>query len=148
VPEGEFRADPLGDLAALKGELSVWRLDEGRTELQVAAATAALLNPGSLDYLLIDEQALQSSGFILQHCAGQSADPGMNKKCHHDIVHLTERSLLNLAALFRAKGQMKTCAQPTIMQVLADGISQGTVDRRQIKERWIKYMVEADLLDN
>lgn len=146
VPEGEFKADPLGDLPTTKGALSMWRLDEGRSEYHIAAAVAALQRPGNLDYFLIDEDALYSRGFMLEQCPGNSADPNLSKKCHLDIVRLTEKRLLELAALFREEGETRICTQPLIIQTLADGLEQGRIDRAQIKEWWITEMRTAGLL--
>lgn len=147
VPEDEFFADPLGDLGTSNGVLSVWRVDHASDEVRVAAAVAAIRDKVlSVDYWLIDEATLVDNNFLLKQCDGQSADPALNKKGHYDIINLTERSLLRLAALFRDKGMSKTCAPTTIIQRLAPGIEDGTISRAQVRLPWLRLMADEGLL--
>lgn len=146
VPAGEFCADPLGDLRTAQGALSVWCVESDDDAYQVAAAIAAILNFGNVDYLLIDETTLAEQGFKLKSCPGQSAAPSLNMTRHRDITCLTERSLLKLACLFREKGESRTCASTTIMQTLSAGIASKSIDLSQVKPPWLKRMTEEGLL--
>ena len=148
VPAGEFCADPLGDLGTAGGTLSVWRVDAdaGCDEARIAAAIGALRNFGNVDYWLIDEQALLDGGFAVEACEAPSADPDLSKKSHRDIIKLTERSLLNLASLFREKGKPGTCTSAEIMQRLSAGIGMGTIARERVKDSWKKRMEQVGLL--
>lgn len=145
----DFVADPLGDLATSEGTLSVWCLDQDCAEPRIAAAISAKRSKFvGLDYFVLDEVKLRAAGFELQKTRGDSADRDLNKRCHHDIVKLSERSLPVLAALFRSSAVPRTYTCPSIMEFLADGIRLKRLQRTSVQKSWIENMVQEGLLPN
>lgn len=99
LPSDDVEADLLADLKTQENELSIWHIEDDRSNLErvLAALAAGCKALDRLDYLLFDSQALDSLGIEYRKSAGDSCDPELNEKFHFDAVRLSGRILVGLA---------------------------------------------------
>ena len=97
----EVVADLILDFRIFKGELSVWRIEDDRSNLDrvIAALAATRDNPAHYAYTLIDKELLRDKGFNLEPTAGTTLDDKVNT-WHFDIVELSTQKAADLANTF------------------------------------------------
>ena len=136
LPAGELQADALGDLNTKVNELSVWYIDEDRTNFErVISALAAKRDvAANFDYALIDSEEISDLNLKMVQTPGDSLDEEANKSWHRDIRELTASLLFELARAIRAKGEIDRIDWKDVGAWLGDSISDGKIDENQLKE--------------
>lgn len=97
LAKADVPADPFGDLRTTSNKLSVWWLDEDRSNLRrIATAVAATCHkPDKFDCLLFDSGILGSVDIRVEQTGGATQDHQVNR-CHRDLVELSGRKLFML----------------------------------------------------
>lgn len=92
-------ADVLSDLKTEDNGLSLWVIDEARTNLDavIAAVAANRQNFDRFDFALFDQARVTAAGFQLHQTQGVSKDPNANVARHVDIEQLTGYRVARLA---------------------------------------------------
>jgi hypothetical protein len=99
LSEGDVPADPVGELQTKENKLSVWEVEQDRSNLQRIVAALATC-PDKVDaagYILFNSVDLGSSEIQISMTPGGSPDRGVNH-CHRDLL-LSGRKLVALTAL-------------------------------------------------
>lgn len=93
LEEGDAPADPLGDLATQDNELSVWIIDDEKSNLnQVVAAMAATRGHlSNLDFALFDLRFLSELNIKIAITTGGTPDKEVNT-WHRDLVKLSAQN--------------------------------------------------------
>jgi hypothetical protein len=102
---GDVPADPFVDLQTKENLLSVWEVEQDRSNL-VRVVRAIAVGGQRIDhtgYILFDSDHLASAEIQFQTSHGQSEDMGINA-CHRDLV-LSGKKLLALAKLLLQHGE-------------------------------------------
>lgn len=99
LQKGEIPADPLADLRTTKNSLSVYLVDDDKSNLDrvICALAATREKIQHFDYLLFDWEILPSTGITVEPTEGETIDRAVNE-LHRDLVELSGRKLLALAA--------------------------------------------------
>ena len=133
--QGDVQADALSDLRTKGNILSVWRIDDAKSNLEdVIAALAAMRDElDKLDYALIDVETVEKIGINLKSTPGDSLDPEVNK-WHIDMVTLSGTNLLSLAhAIHEPRVEKARVLAKEIKSLLLARISAGTLDPSGMK---------------
>jgi hypothetical protein len=117
-------ADPLGDLATKDNALSVWFVDDGKSNLKrIAAALAARCDHVSnVDYALFDQAMLDRLDIQMEKSYGGTPDDYANRNWHYDLVKLSGRKLLELAGAVLANSERKRLPGKEVERLVADGV--------------------------
>ena len=101
-------ADPLGDFNTSSNALSIWLIDNEKSNLnKVASALAA--GRGTLsnfDYVILDFKYFNKLKFKHESSRGGTLDNRINE-CHIDIQALSGRKLVRLAQAFLRFGEVE-----------------------------------------
>ena len=131
---GEFQGDVLVDLRTQSNCLSVWFIDDERSNLsRVATALAAKRDKvGNFDYALIDEEVLTELQIRKEKNNGDSPDSEINSSVHYDCVELSAQKIVKLAK------RMFSCErdrilEKTIREQVLLGIKQGHINESKLK---------------
>lgn len=132
--ERGLQADALGDLLTQRNKLSVYLVDEQRSNL-ARVATALAANAKSLahlDYVMFDENELAALDIKRESSVGDTSDDEVNA-VHVNLVELSVSKLVNLALVFQKKGASNRFQRNAVKQMILKGIKDGNLDRDKIK---------------
>jgi hypothetical protein len=143
--EGDLQADALGDLRTKNNTLSVWCIDDNKTNLrQIVAALAA--NPCSsmfppekqktsleeFDYALFDLNLLSELSIKFDSSRGNTVDEVANVAWHIDLKELTASKLLALATGIRGKGTVERINEWDVEARVAESVRLGHIKLQQL----------------
>lgn len=138
LAEGDVHADPLADLPTSENRLSVWHVEDDRSNLErvVAALAASCGAVSNLDYALLDQQVLSTTLKVkIEGNRGASPDDKANESWHRDLVELSASKLVELAKAFLANGERDRVPEKKVRRLLADAVASGNVDSRRVDAR-------------
>lgn len=132
----DLQADALNDLVTRANELSVYHVTENESNLtQVIAALAVnTTEPSNIDFALFDEKVISELGIKIKKSPGELADDQVNN-WHSDLRELSASKLLELAKIIK-KGKIDRKPPLQVLNIVADSLSKGQIDRLRIK--WTK----------
>jgi hypothetical protein len=128
-------ADPLADLQTSENLLSVWEVQEDRSNL-IRIVRAVAIGGQRIDhtgYILFDSVHLDAAGIGLQKNEGRSDDKGANG-WHRDLV-LSGKKILALTRLLLQHGETGTITKPVLVEALEEGIRVGELPESCRKKR-------------
>jgi len=133
----DIPADPLGDLATNDNELSVWQIDDDKSNLpRVAAALAANSDDiSNLDYALFDQQLLNEINITLRPSKGNSPDDLANQNWHIDLFELSARKLVDLAKAVLNNAEIKRIPEKEILHLLVQAVAAGQIERTKLRAK-------------
>lgn len=122
--EDDISADPLGDLATNENTLSVWHVEEDKSNLDqvVTALAASSDNISNLDYALFDRELLSEFSIKINPSQGGSPDEKTNTFWHFDLIELSALKLVELAKAMLVKAERKQVSEKMILQLIAQAI--------------------------
>lgn len=93
----QIQADPLGDLRVNEGALSVWHIEDDKSNLDlvIVALAAARQNFDKFEYGLFDQNIASGFNIKVQITPGNSLIDTANA-WHRDFIELTAEQALNL----------------------------------------------------
>jgi hypothetical protein len=114
--------------------LSVYRITDNKSNLnRVAAALVANCDCiSNFDYLLFNEDLLQTIGIETEHTKGNTADDSVNS-WHIDLVKIPFVNLVNLVDTASKCGQIGRVSEKEIEKFLAEGFMNGYINRETVK---------------
>jgi len=134
LPEGELQADTLTDLSTKSNELSVWHIEDDRSNLEqvVTALAAGRDNIASLDYALFDQQTLLAINIKIKETKGGSPDEKVNS-WHRDLVELSATKLMALAKVIQTEAVKGRILPKDIIRLIKQAIASGQIERAKLK---------------
>lgn len=136
LKDGELVADILcEEMATVNGTLSVYLLDEGKSQLdRIVAALACTRNYlQNLDYVIFRQDDLNQV-FSLEDSLGETPDSLVNN-LHRDIVHLTPALVNDLTYRIRDRREsICRCTRSKVKKKILQEINNGHIDVGQLKE--------------
>jgi hypothetical protein len=134
LTEGELQADALGDLLTSSNQLSVWHIEDNRSNLErtIAALAANVTDISNFDYALFDQQLVYEIGIKVESTKGASPDEEVNS-WHCDLIEVSASKLIELAKAIQTKAEIRRIQVQDIIQLVAEGISSGRIDRTKMK---------------
>jgi len=136
LPAGEVTADAVLDLRVEQNELSVWFVEQDRSNLErvLGALAANREHVEKLDYAVFDEASLAQVGVEARPSQGQLPDEHANENWHRDLVELSGRRLVAVAEVI-ASGSPQRCSHSNVRRILTDAAVQGHLRRDLVRER-------------
>ena len=122
-------ADVFVDLKAEQCKMSVYRIDDGQANLDVVVAGLAANadQPDHLDYLLVDEAALDQLGIKKATTPGETPS-ALTNASHVDLEELSALSLLEVArTMFRTGGPLRK-SKKEVTKLVRTAVDEGAVD--------------------
>lgn len=122
-------ADALTDLKTKGNTLSIWMIDDERSNLdQVVAALAAGRHKlGHFDYALLDYALLEGAGLAMKRYPGTTRDREANDY-HVDIVQLTARDIGQLAEWIAQSPDRTRVPEWEVGSLLDEAVAHGRID--------------------
>lgn len=135
LADNEIQADALGDLKTETNALSVWEVDDDRSNLgRVLTAVAANRDHLSdLSYVLLTKDDLRAIGAKIASSEGGTVDREVNK-WHRDIVELTTQKLHQIAVVVNDKPEKPRRLPGDVAGLLRQGIAEGRFSAAQLEE--------------
>jgi len=129
LSEGEIQADAFGDLLTLNNELSVWHIDDNRSNLErVIAALAAKRDVlANFDFVLFNQNILEANRLKFLRTREISLDREANDLWHLDLYELSASKLMNLAVNIANSGELTRISEREIKKIIMEAITLGTI---------------------
>lgn len=120
---GDVPADPLGDLNTTQNKLSVFQVDENRSNVERIARALAIGGQrlDNVGYVLFDASLLEKASIELDPTDGATVDSVVNK-CHADLINLTGNKLVTLTRLILLEGESDTILRKRIIELVEEGL--------------------------
>ncbi len=144
----DIPADPLGDLATNNNELSVWQVEDDKSNLHgvVVALAANSDDISNLDYALFDQQLLNEINIAIKPSKGVSPDEIANLNWHSDLVELSARKLVDLAKAVLVNAEIKRIPEKEILHLLVQAVLSGQIERAKLRSK-IGAKIDKHLAD-
>ena len=129
LPNNDFPADPVTDLRTTDNSLSVWEIDEDRSNLQrvVTALAGNRDRIEKIDYVIFAKRTIADVSIKTKKSKGGTSDEGVNG-WHLDLVEISAKKLLSLAKAIYDEGERYRILGKKIEKLLGDGIKSGQID--------------------
>lgn len=136
LAEDDIPADPLGDLSTTFNALSVWYIEEDRSNLDrvVAASAAGRERLDVLDYALFDQELLSQINIKIKESPGATPDVEANE-WHRDLVELSAAKLVNLAKVMLRNAERRRRLPKELDQLIAKAVASGRIDKERLSQR-------------
>jgi len=133
----DLQADAIFDLKTDDNALSVWHVEDDKSNLQVviAALSTTSDNLSNLDYVLVEQSVFAKAGLKVIHTRGKTVYDEANK-WHRDLVELSAKSLINTALLIASqRSEMKRLLPKQVLSLLQEKIMAGEIKTAELKEK-------------
>jgi len=114
--------------------LSLWEIDDARSNLGdviVALATNAD-HLSNLDYALIPRDKLEEIA-RLEATEGQTAHIQANQKWHRDLIDLSGRRLIDIAALIFSVAERRRVPEKEVTQMVRQALEKKALDPARVR---------------
>jgi len=135
LQKDEIPADPLSDLRTNRNKLSVYLLDDDKSQVErCAAAYAANRNKiEELDYLLFDESLIDEMQIKRHQFDGNLVDIEINK-LHWNLCELSSQKLVELAMRLIDDCQTDSYDRFQITQLINNSIHNGWIKKDSLNK--------------
>ncbi|MCY3947414.1 MAG: hypothetical protein OXF44_14145 [Anaerolineaceae bacterium] len=127
--------EALKDLKPRNGRLSVFVVDDDKSNLERTVAALATTNtrsPDDAEFFLLDVKEIDSLGMTLEETKANTADETVNF-AHRNLVVSEKRQLEKLAQALVSKGEADIILEKKIIWLICEGIKSGEIDPDEIK---------------
>lgn len=134
LKEGELQADALGDLGTKNNILSMYEIQEDRSNLE-SVVTALAVNCDSIanfDYALLNCKYVSNLGIEVQSTKGGTPDKTVNSS-HYDLIELTAPRLMKLAETIQTSAERGRVREKTVLKLIVATVQQGTINLGDLK---------------
>jgi hypothetical protein len=127
-------ADCVADLSTAGCRLSLWEIHDDRSNLgEVIVALAANADHlSNLDYALIPRDKIEEIA-QLEVTEGQTAHIQANQKWHRDLIGLSGRRLIDIAALIFSIAERRRVLQREVSHMVQDALERKRLDRTRVR---------------
>jgi hypothetical protein len=135
--DGELQADPIGDLATSRGNLSVWCMEDSESNLDriITALAANCDSLAALDYILFSDEILSRLGIEIERSEATTPDEGVNR-WHRDLVRLSAQKLVKLATAIvdnMDNLEPKRVPKNHIRRLISEAVDSGRILKKDLK---------------
>jgi hypothetical protein len=133
----QIRNGPLRDFVPENSTLSVWYIEDDKSNLeQVAVAFASTRDSFSpFDYALVDEALLTKINIKIEQTDGDTPDQEANTRWHRDLVELTDFKLTALVRTIAEKGETARIPEKEIARLIQEAVDNGRLDRTKLNPK-------------
>ena len=138
IPPGELPANALFDLRFPNNKLSAWRIEDGNTNLD-RVITALAVNKGktnidNLDYVLLEQKAIEELGVKMKKSRGATPDKTANDEWHFDLIELTVSKIVSLANCIKGLEIFRK-REPQVKVLITRGLKENHIDLSLVDEK-------------
>jgi hypothetical protein len=133
LASGEIAADVLCDFQTKLNTLSVYEIDDERSNLmRVVAAIAATRNSVQhLEYALIERKRIEEIGVKCIKIGGKTGDEKVND-CHYDLIELSASKIVDIAKIMFSESEKDVVFDKDIGNSILEGIQEGHIIESEI----------------
>lgn len=130
------QADSLNDLRTSDNTLSVWQVDDDKTNLEriIAALASNCDYISNFDYILLDMKEIERYGFSIENTEGNSSDDDLNDKYHIDIKELSARKIYELSELIYNSAEVCRLNKKKVAELIKESLNSKHIKKEKIKE--------------
>jgi hypothetical protein len=141
LEEGEIQADALGDLVTSGNTLSIWLVEDDKSNLEqvIVALVSSCDNISNFDYALINVDLLLSVGIKIDTKEGLTPYLRANQ-WHRDLVELTTNKLFKLAEVMAIHSTRERVSEKTVLNLIRAAVQNEKIDKTKLKEGVIKRL--------
>jgi hypothetical protein len=141
LEEGEIQADALGDLVTSGNTLSIWVVEDDKSNLEqvIVALASSCDNIANFDYALINIDCLLSIGIKIETKEGLTPYSKANK-WHRDLIELTTSQLFKLAEVMAIHSTRERVSEKTVLNLIRVAVQNEKIDKTKLKEDVIKKL--------
>lgn len=132
----QIRNGPLQDFVPEPSTLSVWSIEDNRSNLeQVVIALASTKDFFSnFDYALVDDALLTTLNIKIEKTDGNTPDHEANTRWHRDLVELSDSTLITLIRTIAEKGETVRIPEKEMARLIQEAVTAGRLDRTKIRK--------------
>jgi hypothetical protein len=130
----EIQADSLLDLSTKDNQLSIYIVEDDRSNLErIIAALAGNCNfISNVDYALLPAEVLSEMGIEVAGVQGETSDEQVNE-VHRDLIHLSASKILELAQSISTRGERTRLTAKKVSEMIGRSIANGYIDKARLK---------------
>ena len=131
--ENEIQADALGDVVTSSNTLSVWLVEDDKSNLEqvIIALASGCDNISHFDYALLNVDLLSNFGIKIETKEGLTPYTRANQ-WHRDLVELTTNKLFKLAEAIFILSDRERVAEKTVLNWIKDAVRNGQIDKMKL----------------
>ena len=131
--ENEIQADALGDIVTSSNTLSVWLVEDDKSNLEqiIIALASGCDNISNFDYALLNVDLLSNFGIKIETKEGSTPYVRANQ-WHRDLVELTTNKLFKLAEAMFILSDRERVAEKTVLNWIKDAVRNGQIDKTKL----------------
>lgn len=133
-------ADAFDDVKTLNNGLSVWIIEDNRSNLTQVITALASTKPSlsNIDYVLVDARHIVPI-FPLDPAPGETADASANPM-HRNISNLSAPKLYELVSLIDTHGNPDSMREKEVCEHLVRGIMVGRLEEAKVQVKTDKFI--------
>jgi len=133
LSQNDLQADALVDLSTKSNELSVYLVDQDKTDLNQVVVALALTcdNLSNVDFALIKEEDLEPLQIKVRQSQGDTPDELVNSR-HYDLYEITAQKILALALVIK-RSEISRITEPNIKKNAIRALKEKRLDRSRVK---------------
>ncbi len=135
LPASEFQADALSDLGTKDNTLSVWYINDDKSNLEqvVAALATTSEHISNLDYALFDQQVLREIDIRVSQDRGATLDENVNATWHRNLIELSGNKIVELAKRILVSAEKSRIPQTRVLALVRQAVTAGRIQRSELK---------------
>jgi hypothetical protein len=137
LKKGELQADALTDLKTTNNRLSVWLVQNDKSNLDriitALASTCEYLT--NIDFALLDQSILEQLDIKWEKTKGDSHDDVINQTNHLDLIELTATKLYQFAHKIQTNGTMTRYLEKKVINLVIEAIRIGRIAKNRLNEK-------------
>lgn len=130
----EIQADPLGDLRVSNGNLSVWHVEDDKSNLdQIIVALAVTRDTfDKFEYALVRQEALEQAGISKVVEPGKTPVTNVNH-WHRDLIELTINKVTNLVNIIFNDLEKVRVPEKEVKEKIEQAVKSNSIDLQKVK---------------
>jgi len=134
--DDQIRNGPLRDFVPENSTLSVWYIEDDRSNLEQVITAFASAGDffSNFDYALVDEALLTTLNIKIEQTDGNTPDQEANARWHRDLVELSDPKLIALIRAIAEEGETARIPEKKIARLIQEAVDAGRLDRTKLKK--------------
>jgi hypothetical protein len=137
LKEGELQADVFVDLKTDANKLSLWLVEDNKSNLDriIAAVASTSDDPSNIDFALFHRSLIDSLKINSEKTSGESHDQEANQLWHLNLIELSADKLFQLAQEIQKHGEKDRFYEKQVINLLIESIKAGKIPKNNLKEK-------------
>jgi hypothetical protein len=144
LSDGEIQADAFGDLSTSNNTLSVWYVEDDKSNLNEVITSLASNRDtiSNLDYVLFNIDLVSSIGINIEKNSGATPFETANH-WHRDLTMLTASKLFKLVDIIcNQNSYIGRVQDKEILSLIGDAVNGGVIEKVKLKEKIISALIK------